>query len=164
MTAWSLHWLSDHWVRQIYQPFSHEGSWGVDINVAVTVSVTCVFCTVKHRPILKCGKNAASMLIKTQATSSTSEFRVTVRTGNYHRLSPALMGTQRKWRCLTCLKGAVLNIEFGPFYVFSRVFFTPLRYDYPFDATLLLWQFESCIRGGLLYYKFRMHMENLGNM
>ena len=41
-----------------------------------------MFCTVKHRPILKCGKNTASMLMKTQATSSTSELRVTVRTGN----------------------------------------------------------------------------------
>ena len=44
--------------------------------------------------------------------------------------------------------GAVLNIKFGPFYIFSRVFFTPLRsYDYPFDATLVLWQYESRIRG-----------------
>ena len=49
-------------------------------------------------------------------------------------------------------KGAVLNIKFGPFYVFSRVFFTPLRYDYPSDVTLVLWQYESRIRGGLLYY------------
>ena len=38
--------------------------------------------TGKHRPILKCGKKTASMLMKTQATSSTSELRVTVRTGN----------------------------------------------------------------------------------
>ena len=56
--------------------------------------------------------------------------------------------SQQKWRCL---KGAVLNIKFGPFYVFSRVFFTPPRYDYPLDATLVLWQYESRIRGGLLY-------------
>ena len=56
--------------------------------------------------------------------------------------------SQRKWRCL---KGAVLNIKFGPFYVFSSVFFTPPRYDYPLDATLVLWQYESRIRGGLLY-------------
>ena len=63
-------------------------------------------------------------------------------------LSTALIVSQRKWRCL---KGAVLNIKFGPFYVFSRVFFTPPRYDYPLDATLVLWQYESRIRGGLLY-------------
>ena len=49
-------------------------------------------------------------------------------------------------------KGAVLNIKFGAFYVFSRVFFTPLRYDYPSDVTLVLWQYGSRIRGGLLYY------------
>ena len=48
-------------------------------------------------------------------------------------------------------KGAVLNIKFGAFYVFSRVFFTPLRYDYPSDVTLVLWQYGSRIRGGLLY-------------
>ena len=52
------------------------------------------------------------------------------------------------------LKGAVLNIEFGPFDVFSRVFFNPLRYDYPSDVTLVLWQYGSQygsrIRGGLL--------------
>ena len=59
-------------------------------------------------------------------------------------LSAALIVSQRKWRCL---KGAVLNIKFGPFYVF----FTPPRYDYPLDATLVLWQYESRIRGGLLY-------------
>ena len=47
--------------------------------------------------------------------------------------------------------GAVLNIKFGPFFVFSRVFFTPPRYDYPLDATLVLWQYESRIRGGLLH-------------
>ena len=46
-----------------------------------------------------------------------------------------------------CLKGGVLNIKFDPFYIFSRVFFTLLRYDYPFDATLVLWQYESRIRG-----------------
>ena len=63
-------------------------------------------------------------------------------------LSTALIVSQQKWRCL---KGAVLNIKFGPFYVFSRVFFTPPRYDYPLDATLVLWQYESRIRGGLLY-------------
>ena len=50
---------------------------------------------------------------------------------------------------IMCLKGAVLNIKFGPFYV---VFFTPLSYDHPFDATLVLWQYESRIRGGLLYH------------
>ena len=50
-------------------------------------------------------------------------------------------------------KGAVLNIKFGPFYVFSGVFFTPLRYDYPSDVTLVLWQYGSRIRGGLLYLK-----------
>ena len=83
--------------------------------------------------------------MKTQATSITSKLRVTARTGNYHRLSTALIRlSQQKWRCL---KGAVLNIKFGPFYIFSRVFFTPLRYDYPFDATLVLWQYESRIRG-----------------
>ena len=49
-------------------------------------------------------------------------------------------------------RGAVLNIKFGAFYVFSRVFFTPLRYDYPSDVTLVLWQYGSRIRGGLLYY------------
>ena len=41
-----------------------------------------MFCSVKHRAILKCEKNTASMLMKTQATSSTSKLRVTVRTGN----------------------------------------------------------------------------------
>ena len=51
-------------------------------------------------------------------------------------------------------KGAVLNIKFGAFYIFSRVFFTPLRYDYPSDVTLVLWQYESRIRGGLLYVDF----------
>ena len=30
---------------------------------------------------------------------------------------------------------------------FLRVFFTPLRYDYPFDATLVVWQYESRIKG-----------------
>ena len=52
-------------------------------------------------------------------------------------------------------KGAVLNIKFGAFYVFSRVFFTPLRYDYPSDVTLVLWQYGSRIRGGLQYYMSR---------
>ena len=33
------------------------------------------------------------------------------------------------------------------FRFFSRVFFTLLKYDYPFDATLVLWQYESRIRG-----------------
>ena len=51
-------------------------------------------------------------------------------------------------------KGAVFNIKFGAFYVFSRVFFTPLRYDYPSDVTLVLWQYGSRIRGGLLYYMY----------
>ena len=39
-----------------------------------------MFCSVKHRAIMKCGKN--TMLMKTQATSSTSKLGVTVRTGN----------------------------------------------------------------------------------
>ena len=63
-------------------------------------------------------------------------------------LSTVLIVSQRKWRCLN---GAVLNIKFGPFYVFSSVFSTPPRYDYPLDATLVLWQYESRIREGLLY-------------
>ena len=37
-----------------------------------------MFCTAKHRPILKCGKNIATILMKTQATSSTSKLRVLV--------------------------------------------------------------------------------------
>ena len=41
-----------------------------------------MLCTVKHRPLLKCGKNTASMLTKTQATSSTYKLRVIVRAGN----------------------------------------------------------------------------------
>ena len=84
--------------------------------------------------------------MKTQATSSTSKLRVlplepAINTGCQLRSSRL---SQRKWRCL---KGAVLNIKFGPFYIFSGVFFTFLRYDYPFDATLVLWQYESRIRG-----------------
>ena len=35
-----------------------------------------MFCTAKHRPILECGKNIATILMKTQATSSTSKLRV----------------------------------------------------------------------------------------
>ena len=46
------------------------------LKVVVTVSVTCMFCTAKHRPILKCGKNIASILMKIQATSSASKLRV----------------------------------------------------------------------------------------
>ena len=34
-------------------------------------------------------------------------------------------------------------------------FFTPPRHDYPLDATLVLWQYESRIRGGLLYIILR---------
>ena len=103
-----------------------------------------MFCTAKHRPILKCGKNIASILTNTQATSSTSKLCVLpleppINTGCQLRSSDS----QRKWRCL---KGAVLNIKLDPFYIFSRVFFTPLRYDYPFDATLVFWQYESRIR------------------
>ena len=50
--------------------------------------------------------------------------------------------SQRKWRCL---KGAVLNIKFGPFSIFSGVFFTLPRYDYPFDATLVLVSEEATV-------------------
>ena len=35
-----------------------------------------MFCTAKHRPILKCEKNIALILMKTQATSSTFKLRV----------------------------------------------------------------------------------------
>ena len=35
-----------------------------------------MFCTANHRPILKCEKNIASILMKTQATSSTFKLRV----------------------------------------------------------------------------------------
>ena len=35
-----------------------------------------MFCTAKHMPILKCEKNIASILMKTQATSSTFKLRV----------------------------------------------------------------------------------------
>ena len=44
-------------------------------------------------------------------------------------------------------KGCCLKHKIRPFYIFARVVFTPLRYDYPFDATLALWQYESHIRG-----------------
>ena len=62
-------------------------------------------------------------------------------------------------------KGAVLNIKFGPFHVFSRVFFAPLRHDYPSDVTLVLWQYGSRIRGGLLYFiwnkYFQFYQQNI---
>ena len=61
-------------------------------------------------------------------------------------------------------KGAVLNIKFGAFYVFSRVFFTPLRYDYPSDVTLVLWQYGSRIRGGLLYTFFETIFMSTGTI
>ena len=64
-----------------------------------------MFCTVKHGPILKCKQNTASMFMKTHATSSTFELRVTVKT--------TLIVSQREWRWL---KGAVINIKFSPFY------------------------------------------------
>ena len=58
-------------------------------------------------------------------------------------------------------KGAVLNIKFGPFHVF----FTPLRHDYPSDVTLVLWQYGSNIRGGLLYFiwneYFQFYQQNI---
>ena len=76
-----------------------------------------MFCTVKHRPILKCGKNTASMLMKTQATSSTSELRVSVR-----QAINTVNCADRVTTKMEVFKGAVLNIKFGPFYVFSRVF------------------------------------------
>ena len=61
-------------------------------------------------------------------------------------------------------KGAVLNIKFGAFYVFSRVFFTPLRYDYPSDVTLVLWQYGSRIRGGLLYRHSRIMTRDMSHL
>ena len=101
-----------------------------------------MFCTAKHRPILKCGKNIATILMKTQATSSTSKLRVLP-------LEPAInTGCQlRSSDCHNENGSAVLNTKFGSFYIFSGIFFTLLRYDYPFDATLVLWQYESRIRG-----------------
>ena len=47
-------------------------------------------------------------------------------------------------------KGCCLKHQNRPILHFSRIFFTPLRYDYPFDETLVLWQYESRIRG-LMY-------------
>ena len=44
-----------------------------------------------------------------------------------------------------------LQAKHQTFYIFSGVFFILLRYDYPFDATLVLWQYESRIKRGLLY-------------
>ena len=73
--------------------------------------------------------------MKTQSTSSTSKLCVLP-------LEPAI-NTGCQLRSSDCH----LNIKFGPFYIFSGVLFTLLRYDYPFDATLVLWQYESRIRG-----------------
>ena len=44
-------------------------------------------------------------------------------------------------------KGCCLKHQIRPF----LRFFTPLRYDYPSDVTLVRWQYEIRIRGGLLY-------------
>ena len=96
--------------------------------------------------------------MKTQATTSTSELLLLLEQAIKTRLSTALIVSQRKWRCL---KGAVLNIKFGPFYVFSRVFLTPPRYDYPLDAILVVWQYKSRIRGGLLYHKTTKESQGL---
>ena len=40
--------------------------------------------------------------------------------------------------------------------VFFKSVFTPLRYDYHSDATLVLWQYESRIREGLLYTEIEL--------
>ena len=83
-----------------------------------------MFCTAKHRPILKCGKNIASILMKTQATSSTSKLLVlplepAITTGCQLRSSDCHNG---KWRCL---KGAVLTSNSAHF-TFLLELFSPL--------------------------------------
>ena len=68
--------------------------------------------------------------MKTQATFSTSKLRVLP-------LEPAInTGCQlRSSDChnekVLCIKGAVLNIKFGPFYIFSGVFFHPSQIRLP---------------------------------
>ena len=103
------------------------------------------FCTIKHRPILKCGKNTASMFMITQATSSTSESRATVRTGNQHAVN------YRVTTKMEVFKGCCLKHQIRPISFFFLEFFHPTQIRLPLGCDLVLWQYESHIRGRLLY-------------
>ena len=67
------------------------------------------------------------------------------------QLTQAVNYVDRVTTIMEVFKGCCDKHQIRPILRFFRVFFTPLRYDYPFDATLVVWQYESRIRGGLLY-------------
>ena len=77
-----------HRIRYIFL-LAHNGKLGLGIQHIIvltfdgltSIESSChsqchMFCTAKHRPILRWGKNIASILMKTQATSSTSKLCV----------------------------------------------------------------------------------------
>ena len=98
-----------------------------------------MFCIAKHRPtgILKCGKDIATILMKTQATSSTSKLHVLP-------LEPAInTGCQpRSSDChkkMEVFKGCCLKHQIWPILHFFWSFFHPSQIRLP------LWQYESRI-------------------
>ena len=103
-----------------------------------------MFCTVKHRPILKCGKNTAKCLWKRKPLPVLLNY-VCYRWNR--QLTQAVNCAHGVTTKMEVFEGCCLKHPIRPI----LHFFIPLRYDYPFDATLVLWQYESRIRGGLLY-------------
>ena len=61
------------WKRTFSLVLTFDGSTSIESSCHSQCHMSC---NAKHRPILKCGKNIASILMKTQATSSTSKLRV----------------------------------------------------------------------------------------
>ena len=102
------------------------------LKAGITVSVTC-FCTVKHRPMLKCGKNTASMPLKTlHFTSSTSKLCGTVRTGNWHMY--AVNCTDSVTTKMEVFKGCCRKHRIRPIFTGFLVFFYPSQIRLPFGC------------------------------